>query len=505
MAGIFLSAALPLGAPAWALALIISASLTAIEIKAIPRSSHPLRSKTLFRLPAGLLLAALAFGGWRFQAAIPDFEPGSLAYYQPADNVIIKAIIISYPENSASATTAILQANEILVNNEPGTVNGKLELRLPAGFHLSYGDQLRLTGKLGSAIPKSGKIHDSYLGRRGVYSRMAYPQIETFAQGNGSAIMRRIYQIRAQAYHFLRENLPYQEAALLSGILLGIDWTMPRFLEDAYRATGTVHIIAISGFNITLIAWQIIHLFRRFLRPTPAALLAIAAITAYTVLVGAEPAVLRAAVMGSLAIPAYFLGRRVIGIHSLVLAATVMLLFNPFLLWDIGFQLSFLATTGLMVMADPLINLAADLVRRKFGEEKANRLQPLMLILIPTLAAQFAVSPVLFRLDAAIHPYALPANLLILPLQPLLMITSGLSVLAGLIFPALGAALIKLAWPMASFCNQMAIRIGLLPASVLPAPPSSQWVALTAVGIVLTAASVLQIRQISRPPDDEEK
>ena len=136
---------------------------------------------------------------------------------------------------------------------------------------------------------------------------------------------------------------------------------IPGYLEDAYRTTGTVHIIAISGFNIALITGLVIRLFRRIFKPVWAGILAISAILFYTLLVGAEPSVVRAAIMGSLSIPAYYIGRRIIGINSLTFAAAVMLLLNPLLLWDLGFQLSYLATLGLMVLADPVLKSLSDL------------------------------------------------------------------------------------------------------------------------------------------------
>jgi competence protein ComEC len=193
-----------------------------------------------------------------------------------------------------------------------------------------------------------------------------------------------------------------------------------------------------------------------------------------------------------------------IGIHSLTIAAAVMLAFNPFLLWDVGFQLSFLATLGLMVLADPLIGFLTVRILKRWGEIKARNLQPLLILVIPTLAAQFAVSPVLFHLDRSILPYSLPANLLILPLQPLLMTISGLGVLIGLLSPPLGGLVLMLARPIAAFCNQAAMRIGMLPDAVLPAPASSQWISLTIAATTLVVASILQIRGIGKPEPEHE-
>ena len=502
--GIYLASSLPRLINFWEYGILAALVFGFLEYMLIPKEKHKLRSSRVFKLTIGLLLLALNLGAWRFQAARPEFTPEDITYYQPVEAARIRGVIISYPQISQTSSTAIVRADEITIDGQRIKIGGKLELRLPPGFHLAYGDRLLLEGGLDSTVSKNSAVYSSYLARRYIYTRMAYPQVKLLETGKGNPLMASIYQIRSRARELLNTYLPLRESSLLSGILLGIDWTIPRYLGDAYRATGTVHIIAISGFNITFIAWQIIHLFRRFFRPVSAAVLAILAITFYTILVGADPAVVRAAVMGSLAIPAYFLGRRLIGIHSLTIAAAVMLAFNPFLLWDVGFQLSFLATLGLMVLADPLIGFLSQRINTQWGEVKARNLQPLLILVIPTLAAQFAVSPVLFHLDRSILPYSLPANLLILPLQPLLMTVSGLGVLIGLLFPPLGGLVLMLARPIAAFCNQAAIRIGLLPAAVLPAPASSQWISLVIVVIVLVFASILQIKGIEKPEPEHE-
>jgi competence protein ComEC len=504
VSGIFLASLLPQLSSYWGYVLLSSLVFVFLEIKFILAEKHGLRSSRVFKLPIGLLLIALSLGAWRFHTAQPEFSIEDLAFYQPVEDAQIQGVIVSYPQISQTSSTAIVRAEEITINGLRRKIQGKLELRLPPGFNLAYGDRLLLEGSLGSTVSKGSPVYSSYLARRTITTRMAYPQIKLLETGKGNPLTASIYQIRSRAWELLNTYLPAREASLLSGILLGIDWLIPRYLEDAYRATGTVHIIAISGFNITLIAWQIIHMFRRFFRPGAASVLAILAILFYTALVGADPAVVRAAVMGSLAIPAYFLGRRLIGIHSLTIAAAIMLAFNPFLLWDVGFQLSFLATLGLMVLADPLIRFLTQRISFKWGEAKARNMQPLLILVIPTLTAQFAVSPVLFNLDRSILLYSLPANLLILPLQPLLMTISGLGVLIGLLIPPIGGEVIMLARPIAAFCNQAAIRIGLLPGAVIPAPASSQWISLVIAAVVLALASILQIRGIGKPEPEHE-
>jgi len=502
--GIFVAALLPQVSIFWGYLLLVSFVITFLEIQFIPRENHPLRSSRIVKVPIGMLCIFLFLGAWRYQAAVPEFTSEDLAYYQPMKDAQIQGVIISYPEISQTSSTAIVRAEEITINGKENHIKGKLELRLPPGFHLAYGDQLVLIGDLKSTFSKGSSISSSYLARRMVYTRMDYPQLTQLENGRGSPLTTSLHEIRSRARKILETYLPARESSLLSGILLGIDWVIPGYLEDAYRSTGTIHIIAISGFNITLIAWQIIHLFRRFFRPVTASFLAIMAIVYYTILVGADPAVVRAAVMGSLAIPAYFLGRRVIGIHGLTIAAAIMLAFNPLLLWDIGFQLSFLATLALMVIADPVIGFLTKWIAKRWDEEKARNLQPFLILVIPTLAAQFAVSPVLLNLDRVFHVYSLPANLLILPWQPILMTVSGLGVLIGLLIPPLGGLVLMLARPIAAFCNQAAMRFALLPGAVRQAPEFSQRIALAVVAIALVFATIVQIRSIGKPEPERE-
>ena len=124
-------------------------------------------------------------------------------------------------------------------------------------------------------------------------------------------------------------------------------------VQQAFRDTGTAHIIAISGFNITILAGLFMTISRRLFKGRLNFLAAVAGIAIYTLLVGAEPSVVRAAIMGGLGILAQELGRRQFALNSLAFTAVVMCLFNPFMPWDVSFQLSFFATLGLILYAQP--------------------------------------------------------------------------------------------------------------------------------------------------------
>jgi Predicted membrane metal-binding protein len=140
-------------------------------------------------------------------------------------------------------------------------------LRLPGGFNLEYGDVLFLEGRLDSLLDSASPPTHSYLARRGIYSRMQYPQVTTLKRAAGSPIMAALFSLRTRAQQAIYRQIPFPESALLSAILLGTDWNLPDYLVEAYRACGVLHIIAISGFNIAIISNLIIRLARRVIRP----------------------------------------------------------------------------------------------------------------------------------------------------------------------------------------------------------------------------------------------
>ena len=166
---------------------------------------------------------------------------------------------------------------------------------------------------------------------------------------------------------------------------------------------------------------------------------AIAGIILYTILVGASPSVVRAAIMGSLSIFALQIGRRQAALNTLGFVAALMALWNPLLLWDIGFQLSFAATLGLIMFAEPLENLAVRLTSRWLSAEKAKKVvAPIAEFFLLTLAAQVTTLPIMAYHFGQVSLIALVANPFVLPVQPALMVTGGLALFASIFSIPLG-------------------------------------------------------------------
>lgn len=153
---------------------------------------------------------------------------------------------------------------------------------------------------------------------------------------------------------------PEPEASLLSGILFGTKATMPKDFFDALKVNGTLHMIAASGYNITIVA-AFTMLLAGLISRKLAIILTIFVIFLYSYLTGFEPPIIRAAFMGDLTFLAQLLGRKSDALWTLFLAAAILLLMNPFYLTNISFQLSFLATFGILYIEPLIRNLLAKL------------------------------------------------------------------------------------------------------------------------------------------------
>ncbi|MBL7163005.1 MAG: ComEC/Rec2 family competence protein [Anaerolineales bacterium] len=240
--------------------------------------------------------------------------------------------------------------------------------------------------------------------------------------------------------------------SLFSGILLGVETGIPEPVKEAFKETGTSHVIAISGFNITIVAGMFATFFGRMLNPRKGAVAAVLGIAIYTILVGADAAVVRAAIMGGFSLFARQVGRRQHGINTLAFTAALMALHDPHVPWDVGFQLSFAATLGLVLYADPFAQAFIRQASRILPETTAKKLAgPIGEYILFTLAAQLTTLPVMAYHFGRISLSAFITNPVILPVQAPIMTIGGLALILGIIWLPLGKITAPVAWPFVLF------------------------------------------------------
>jgi competence protein ComEC len=428
----------------------------------------------LIPIPLPTLLLVLALGAARYALAQPRFDSASLASYNDRDRTfILEGVLIQPPDDRDTYTLLRLHIDKLRPISDLlfQPVNGILQARVAASDAWRYGDRLQVQGRLETPPILDDFSYRDYLARQGVYSLMNQASVRLLLHDQGNPLLAGVYALKTHALGTLYRILPDPEASLMAGILLGVETGIPAPVQQAFQTTGTSHIIAISGFNITILAGLFSTLFvkllgkrRRFL----AAGLSVAAIGLYTLLVGAEAAVVRAALMGVLALFARQVGRQQDGLNSLGLVAALMALANPNILWDVGFQLSFMATLGLVLYAEPLSAAFANLAARWLSRSTTQRLAgPVGEYVLLTFAAQITTLPVIAYHFNRISLVAFLVNPLILPAQPPVMIVGGLALLAALVFQPLGQLLAYLAWPFVVFTIRMVEFFAPFPGAML--------------------------------------
>ncbi len=407
----------------------------------------------------GLLLAtlaAVALGAARFASTLPVDTPSHLAHYNGAAGVTVIGLVAAEPELSDTTVRLAVQSKAILAGDVEQPVEGLLLVRIPRFPAVEYGSTVRLVGDLNAPAAEADAGYQRYLARRGFESEMAFPGLTVLATDGGRPLMRALLAVKDYARETIQRILPEPQAALLVGILLGDDSGMPPDLLDDFRTTGMTHIIAISGFNIALIIAVLDAVSAPFLPRRLAAVLILVLIGLYAVLVGAGASVVRAAIMGGVALVGLrLLGRPAFVFASLLISAFVMTVVNPLTLWDVGFQLSFAATLGLVLFAGRWSGWTRERIDRGLGPASAPVSAVVIDGLVVTLAAQLLTLPLILYHFGRLPLASLPANLLVLPAQPPLMATGGLATLAGMVAEPLGRALGLGAWLFLTYTERV--------------------------------------------------
>lgn len=313
---------------------------------------------------------------------------------------------------------------------------GKILLRADLFDELEYGDELDL--KCNLEVPKNFSPnfdYQMYLFKDRIYYICQNANYEKTTRNFGNVFYRWVLAFREKSEEKISTTIPEPGAALANGLLFGGDDRLSKDMQEKFSKTGMTHIVAVSGFNVTIIAEYLIFLgiFLGLWRKQ-AFYFAVFGIILFVVMIGLPSSAIRAGIMGTLLLWAMKNGRIANSENAIVFAASIMLFLNPLLLrWDIGFQLSFLAALGIIFLG----SFWEEVFVRKF---RAFGLTEIMLL---TVSAQIFVLPIIlfnFKIFSAV---SLLANMLVLPIIPITMLLVFLTVVFGFIFEPLS---IVFAW-----------------------------------------------------------
>ncbi len=461
---------------AWAIAWIAIILLITLFLPT-EFSSNP-ALKSYFSIPAIYLVYVTSFflGSAWYQYRQPITDASQVSFYNDREyEMLVTGRLVEPPDYRDTYSNLHLKVEALDSGSGDMPVQGELLVRVPPNQTYEYSELVRVRGKLKTPPEDEEFSYRDYLARQYIYSYMPIAEVTRLPWETKNLIITEIYKFKQALLNNTYRLYHDPEASLLAGILFGVDTGLTTRLQDAFKNTGTAHIIAISGFNIAIIAGIFFFLFKSILGERFGALVAVIGIFLYAFLVGGDSAVMRAAIMGSISLFARQFGRRNNGLNALLFVALLMAIFNPLVLWDVGFQLSFFATLGLILYAEPFSNFTSNIISKLSKSDTSTLTRIINEYFILTIAAQLTTIPIMAYHFKRISLISFIANPFILPVQPLVMVGSGLAVFTSLIIYPLGQLLAWIAWPFATYTIRMVELFDKAPYASIYFGDSSLW------------------------------
>ncbi len=382
-------------------------------------------SKNKWGILASIFILAFCLGIFRFHLADVSAPSVFSAKGGPApgwesNKVKLSGVIVDEPsigESNQKLTLAI----------QGGKEKTKILLSTNLDMNFKYGDEINFEGKLEKPenfITDQGKEFDyvNYLKKDGILYVINYPKIEIISRGNGNFVKSALFSLKEKFLEKMNFAIRSPESLLMGGLILGEKSSFNQALRQSFVNTGTIHIVALSGYNVTIVAEWIMKVFS-FLPKNLGIGIGIFTIFLFILMTGASSTAIRAGIMATLALVARATGRNYDVARALILAGVVMILVNPFVLvYDVSFQLSFIATVA-VIFFTPRIEKYFLWVPESF------KLRDIMSV---TCAAYIFVLPFILYKMGNLSLVALPANILILPFIPFTMLLGFLTGFLGL-------------------------------------------------------------------------
>ncbi|HEY7668086.1 MAG TPA: DNA internalization-related competence protein ComEC/Rec2 [Actinomycetota bacterium] len=345
------------------------------------------------------LVGIVALGAW--WGGVRDTRiDRSLLLRLPAGSFELTGTLRADPGASAFGWSAVVVASQVRWEGGAATIHEPVWVNGDERPDMVRGDQVVLRG--GIRIPDDPGFAAS-LRRRGIAATLSVSDVVR-VEPAPNPLLRATQGVRAFVARSIGRLFPPAEAGLLMGLVLGDDSRLDPGLARDFHAAGLGHLLVVSGENVAMVLAPILALAALLgLTRWPRFAVCVGVVVFFVVLTGGEPSVMRAGVMATIALVGTLMGRPRDAGSVLASAVLILIVLDPGLIWEIGFQLSVVATAGMVALASPLAERVALLPR------------PVALAGAATLAAQLAVTPLLLFHFHAVPGVTVPANLLAFP------------------------------------------------------------------------------------------
>jgi competence protein ComEC len=307
----------------------------------------------------------------------------------------------------------------------------------------------------------TGRTFDyrGYLKAKGVREMISFGTVTVLESGRGNPILAALLTVKHRFMEALEESVSEPAAGLGEGMLLGVKRAIGEDLSETFRIVGIIHIVVLSGYNIMIVADFVMRILGHFFFPRTRLLLGILTILLFALMVGLTATVVRASLMAMLVLIARNTGKLYAVMRALMLTGILMLFHNPYLLvFDPGFQLSFLATMGLVLLSPQFEHMLVKVPEIIRGT------------LATTLGTQLFVLPVLLFSMGAVSLVSILVNVLVLPMVPYAMLATCIAGIGGLISSTLGVVLGAIAQLFLIYIVKVAEFFALIPYAELAIP-----------------------------------
>lgn len=389
-------------------------------------------SKSRHRL-AFFLLCAFVFGLFRFtQTQVPPLVPHVSDV--PSAATVVHGTVDAEVERRVDAQRVIL--NDVRYADE--AKQGRVLVWLPLYPEVHYGDTLAFNCRVQVPEAFNGFAYDKYLEVRNIGALCYQAQYVDVVPNKSWSVVGSILSFKNFLIQQLRSVLPEPHASYVSGLLFGGSTALSSELKTDFSRTGTSHILAASGFNVSLFSLTVLTwiLGTRVGRKRGLILTSML-IVVYVITAGMTPAVMRAGVMGGLVVLERWISRKAYMLNAFLLTGAIMLLVNPLLLlYDVGFQLSFIATIAVITLTKP-VSKYVTFLPESFGIREA---------FAGSVAAITLTTPIItwhFGELSIIAPFV---NLLVLPLVPYTMVATAGAILGSFFGSVVGTVFALPAW-----------------------------------------------------------
>ena len=362
-----------------------------------------------------------------------SFAEGTILEFV-GNEIVVEGIVIEDLQAEETETTYKIKTNKVIDKGKIFVVNGNIQVKVKNNSHndiYRYGDILKIKGTI--SLPSEKRNPGGFNYKEHLLGKGICANLYTFSNsieylGNRKTNPLKIisYKIKEKVINKIEILYPDDVKGILAGIILGAKSEIPDFIIESFIKSGIYHILAVSGLHVGYIVAVLLFVVNRFQYRPIGLVLASIGILLYILIVGAKPSVIRAGIMSIITIIGLQLGKETDSLTNLSIAAFVILVINPLSLFTPGFQLSFGATTGIIVLFAN-IKETLSFLPKSVGDVAG-----------VTISAQLGVLPFLLYYFGEVSIVCIFTNLIVLPLIGTVIILGIISIISSFIFVPIG-------------------------------------------------------------------